>query len=537
MINKEKIQTLRLRRSRTAVILVALVAVGAVVLAVYAFKQKKDANNQTQLAEQKVAEALRQQQITLQQRMIADSNKEQAQQQRELALESEVKALQEKAIADSETRKAEQNRLEALKQQYFAQQQKQIAEEQTTIAKTNAQEAIKQQTIAEKQTNIATEEKQTSDKLKELAKSRGIANESVLLLNENQFDSSKNIALQAYQLNKLNNGPKQNNDIYNALHSNWIKSINYKNQSGIHKLPVHCITGMPDNDIIFTADESGMLYESIIKNNGLQKIASYTVKEEVRALSVSPEGNKLVAITASGNGFVFTVSSSDISLLNNFKFLGTGKAVAFTRNENFIVLSSKGIGKYLANNLADQIFLNHDGINAFAISKSGKFYIASGNEIKIYKDWDNLMHEASTTTLQFDSKVTSLAVDINEQYIAAGTYNGFVWINDLKTGISVWNKALHLSSVSDIKFTRIDNNEMQLASAGADQTIKLIDVKAILQKNFTEDIITLKGHASWIYALYYTPDGQWLFSTGEDNKVVAWKPTMNNLYKTLYNNK
>jgi WD40 repeat protein len=91
--------------------------------------------------------------------------------------------------------------------------------------------------------------------------------------------------------------------------------------------------------------------------------------------------------------------------------------------------------------------------------------------------------------------------------------------------------------VNDLKFAIVDNNKMQLASAGADQTIKLIDVKAILQKNYNEDVITLKGHDTWIYALYYTPDGLWLFSAGEDNKVIAWKPTMNNLYQTLYNSK
>jgi len=533
----KEIQKLRLSRARTAAILISVVAVGAIILAIYALNQKREANIQTMFARQKEAEALREKNNAIEQRISADSNREQALQQKEAAIENKLMALKQKAIADSESRKAELNRLEALRQQYLAQQQTLRAEEQAALAKTKEQEVIKQQELAAKQTSIALEEKQASGKLKELNNSRNLAHESILLLNENRIDSSKIKALQAYQLNQANDGPAQNNDIYNALNINWTKSIDNKNYSGIHKLPVHCIAGMPDYDIIFTADESGMLHESKISNNGLQKIASYDIKEEVRALSVSPDGNELVAITASGNGIVFKVSSSEIKLLNSFKFSGTGKAVAFDGKGNFIVLTTKGVGKYNIANTADEVFLNYDGINAFTISKSGRLYIATGNQVKIYKQWDDLAHNNSMAAQNFDSKVTSIAVDVGEQYMAAGTYNGFIWINDLRTNTSLWNKALHLSSVNDLKFAIVNNNKLQLASAGADQTIKLIDVKAILQRNYNEDIITLKGHDTWIYTVYYTPDGLWLFSAGEDNRIIAWKPTMNDLYKTLYNNK
>src|SRR5262249_36421314 len=150
---------------------------------------------------------------------------------------------------------------------------------------------------------------------------------------------------------------------------------------------------------------------------------------------------------------------------------------------NFIIVSSKGIGRYNAANAKDENFLNYDGISAFAIGKSGELYIASGNQVKIYTNWDDLAHNTSLAILNFDAKVTSVALDANEQYIAAGTYNGSIWINDLQTNNNVWNKALHLSSVNDLKFARVGNNELQLATASADQTIKLINVTAILQKD------------------------------------------------------
>ena len=160
-------------------------------------------------------------------------------------------------------------------------------------------------------------------------------------------------------------------------------------------------------------------------------------------------------------------------------------------------------------------------------------YIATGNQVKMYKNWDDLAHDSSTELSKFQSKVTCLAISNNEQYISAGTYNGSVWVMNLNDDSGIWYRALRLSGVNDLKFGTVDNNKLQLAVASADQTVRLIDVKDVLEKNNTENILTLRGHTKWVYALYYSPDGQWLFSTSEDNKVIAWKPTTYGLFLSL----
>jgi WD40 repeat protein len=537
MNSTDKSHKKSLLRIRTATVLLSLIALAALLLSVYALMQKKEADEQAKLAKKNITEALLQQKIALEQRNIADSNKEQALQQRELALESEKQALLQRKIADAETRKAEENRLEALKQQYLAEEQKLYAAQQTKIAETNAGEAKKQQGEAILQRSIANDQKQISGRLKELADSRKMAKEAVLMINERYFDSSKDKALQAYMINNVNDGPEQNSDIYDALNMNWIKSINNKNQFNFHGLPVHAVCGIPGSDIIFTADESGMLYESVIKNNGAQEIAFYAIKEEVRALAVSGAGNRLVALTTLGNGLLFKVSSAGISFLTGFKFTGAGKAVAFDAADNMILLSSKGMTKYSLNDLGNPVSVSNENISNFTISKSGTLYIASGNTVKIYNNWDALMSNSVAAVQKFDAKVLGIAVDNNEQYMAAGTYSGFVCITSVRNNAVLWSRALHLSSVNDLEFATVNGGKLQLSSAGADQTIKLIDVTAIIKRSSTEDILTLKGHSKWIYSLYYTQAGHWLCSAGEDNKVIAWKPTMNDLYKTLTENK
>jgi WD40 repeat protein len=99
------------------------------------------------------------------------------------------------------------------------------------------------------------------------------------------------------------------------------------------------------------------------------------------------------------------------------------------------------------------------------------------------------------------------------------------------------SQALHLSSVNDLRFSRIDGNRLQLASAGGDQLIKLIQVDAFLRNNDNEDVLTLRGHTKWIYCLYYSPGGKYLLSGSEDAKVIGWKTSMTDLYQTLNSKK
>ncbi|HRH59500.1 MAG TPA: hypothetical protein PL045_02970, partial [Chitinophagaceae bacterium] len=519
--------------SKIAILISAIIAIGAIVLAVYTFQQKTKADELAQLAMQKAREATEQQKIAVEQINKADSTQEQLIMQTETANENARIALQEKEKADSQAKIAKMNEQIAIIQKHEAEEQKANAERQRLIAEANAAEVVVQKKQVSEEKNKANIKTIESKQLKDLLGSRNIANESVLLLNENLVDSSRHKAMLAYQLNIQSQGPKQNNDIYNALNLNWTKSIGYKNQVRTHEVPVRCITGMPNSNIVFTADEGGTLYEWAAKNNGLEKVAAYSIKEEVRAIAISPDGSKLVAITFAGNGIVLKASASGISLLSNFKFPGFGKAIVFTDAQSFAILSSKGIGKYDLQNIAASMFVNREGINAFTMDAKGKFYTASGNTVSIYISWDDLMKGNAEADVKYDSRVTSMAVDAGRQYIAAGTYNGFVCLVSLKSKAVLWNRALHLSSVNDLKFS-MANNILQLASAGADQTIKIVDVKD-MQQNPQEDILSLKGHTKWIYALYYTPDGQWLLSAGGDNKVIAWKPTMDELYKALSN--
>ncbi|MBC7651660.1 MAG: hypothetical protein H7101_07925 [Deinococcales bacterium] len=251
-------------------------------------------------------------------------------------------------------------------------------------------------------------------------------------------------------------------------------------------------------------------------------------------LATSPDGSKLIVATALGNGFVMDISNAanTVKEISRFKFTGIAKGAAFVDNTHFYVLSNSEIKRYHfeANTLVGDMPITTDNINCIAVAKSGKIYTSYNNKIITYNSWADVNLKAAET-YNLASQIMSLTVDGTESYIAAGTYDGGVWLREIKTN-NTFTQSLHLSNVSDVKFSKLSDGKLQLATASADATIRLIDVKSALSKGI-EDIITLNGHNMWIYCLLYSADGKFLYSGSEDKRIFGWHTTTAGLYQTL----
>ncbi|MBC7721168.1 MAG: High-affnity carbon uptake protein Hat/HatR, partial [Pedobacter sp.] len=353
--HKEMMQKQRLKRARVAAIIISLVAVVGFLLSIYSFQQKNIATKQKLLAVQKSEEALKQQKIAQQQTKIAQQKSIEALEQKQLAEASKDEALAQKSIAEIQRMKAQQSEQKAKLQEAIAKGEKENAERQKLIADDNAKIAKEQSAIAQQQTTkaqtneqLAVKEKQVSSRLKDLAESRNMAYAALLLLNADKIAESKKMALDAYQLNVKNDGPKQNSNIYTALNVNWVKSSNNKNQSTFHSSPVRCMASKPNGSTVYTGDESGVLYIAKADNGTVTPSSKFDIKEDIRMLATSPDGSKLIVATALGNGFVMDISNvaNTVKEISRFKFTGIAKGAAFVDNTHFYVLSNSEIRRY-----------------------------------------------------------------------------------------------------------------------------------------------------------------------------------------------
>lgn len=544
--HKEKMQKKRLRRARVIAIFISCIALLAFLLAIYSFDQRNKANKQKLVAINKTQEAEKERKNALTQQKVAEENATEADKQKKAAEENAEEALKQKAEADKQKKAAEANAEEASKQKIIAEKQAQEADKQRKTAEENAAEANKQKKKAEiekieadKQRKTAEEQRKISNRLKELADARNLANLSMFKFRAGNKTESKNLAIQAFELNKENNGPKQVSEIYAALHSNWTDAINHKNQASYHSYPVKCITGKPEGNIVFTADESGVIYtakaeEGIIKPLG----NSINIKEDVRAMIVSQDASKLIVATASGKGFIFEISKSNtLTKQAEFSFLGIAKNIASINKNNFIVLSDKEITKVsLENTILKQEKKSRTDLTALVVgNKSGKIYTAGNNKFFIYNSYEDLINNKAAQSYTLPSKAVSIDVSADESFIAAGTYDGSIWIKENNTTATPSIHALQKSRVNSVKFNKLNSGIWQVAAASADHTIKLLDVQQALLQKPTEDIITLieEGHTKWVYDLWYSNDGKHLYSCGEDKKIIGWKKTMEDLYKAI----
>lgn len=536
--HKEDMQRQRLRTTRRVSVVVSIVAFVAFLLAIFAFGKKNEATEAQKQANIKKEEALKE-------KKRADENKE--------------IALHEKAIALAAEDSAKKSAAYALLQKEYAEGQKKLAEQQKGIATSKSIEALRQKLqadsakldamrneqiarenaeLAKANEEIAKKQKDTSASLKDLAEARNIANQAIMLYNEGRYNESMIKARKAYELNKNAHefnkkyaGYYQNQDIYQALNVNWAHTV--KNISYQHNAPIRAITGIPGTSFIFSGDESGLLLSSYCENGLLKPTSKVQTRADIRALALSPDSRYLLAVLPD-SALLYTVNADkSLTRFTKVTFPGKGKRGAFLDNGHWVVLSSNGITRFQVTNSVqpstDSLAIN--GGSALTVTKNGHIYIASGRSISEYSGW-NSIRQSPKTTFALKSSITSLTADESGDHLAAGTYDGTVWIKPLKTAAAPAILKIHRSSVNELRFSSDADGNLQLASASGDKMIKLMNVNSVLGAN-NEEIITLNGHSSWVYSIYYVPGGRYLFSGSEDRFVIGWNTTMSGLYKTL----
>jgi WD40 repeat protein len=324
------------------------------------------------------------------------------------------------------------------------------------------------------------------------------------------------------------------------LNLNWEKSINNKNKFLVHKYPVRAITGNANSDIVVSADEAGMVIISRSVDGVLQPITNFSVKGEIRHLHLSPSGQKLLVLTAKEGGFLygFDVQKKAFPLLSIFGYEGIGKSAFFLNELETLVLTSGGLIRLGIESNAFKVkeFIKGSFYGSMINGRSGKIYISNENKINVYNSVNNIS-KSPDYSYSIKGQITSLAIDYAEEYLAAGSSDGIIWITNISSKSKPISLALHQSSISDLKFGKLMDNRLLLASAGKDQTVKLIDVKANFSSNTSENVLILKGHNLWVYALHFLSDGKYLFSVSEDQNIIGWIPSMADIQKLLKKSK
>jgi WD40 repeat protein len=533
ILRKEELQKRRLRQARRILIFISLFSIVVIILAILAFDAKQKAN----IAKEN---AIKQESIAKEQTKKAKAAELVAKEQKELADQSKDAALKAKEEADIQRKNAEEQTVLAQAAEKDAKNQKSLADISKDEALNSKAEADKQRDIAKSNLSEAIKERKESNRLKELAEARTLAYQSTLKFNENKFQESIDKAVLAFEKNEENKGPQQNSDVYNALSLNWSKSVNNNNILQSHKFPIRALITKPKTNIVISGDESGTIIVSKVNEGVLEPISNFSVKTEIRAICISPNGQYLMIISAKGMAYLYGFDESRklYPAIATFTYNGIGKAVSFINNDELLIVTSTGVQKLNINknNINVMETLNDKGYNGLAIGQTtGNIYISKANVIDVYEKGQSIT-QSPKQHFVLNNTITSIDVNTNETLIAAGSTDGSIWIKECNTNNKPTTITIHQSSVNDLKFGKQQGDRLQLASASADNYVKLIDVNAILSGRNNEDVYSLKGHNQWVYKLCFLSSGKYLLSSSEDQRLISWVPTMSDLLSGIKKN-
>ena len=531
---KEKQQKLRMRRARIFAIVLGLASLLTLFAAIWAYKEKQkadanaiEANVQRQNAETQQEKAEEATEEAIKERKKAELERERAESEKE-------RAEKEKERADEQRDLAKLHEKQAVAQTQLAVKEKKRAERQTEIADSNKQVADLQRAMAERN-------QQEALRRKALAESRNLAFDARKALIDNQVKKAKALALEAYNLNKDNGGPGQNNDIYQALHEV------YRHKKGSDLVyfeqgaPLKCISRSPQGDQFVTGDEVGSIHLLSVKDDALsgEELTAVKIKSGIRALSFSNDGKSVLVATF--DQWLYRIDLGSKTVTQALKLETLPQYIAPVAENAYVLAGSNQLSIITDNQgkLSTTVSTRLSGITAAHFS-NGVLAIAQKEKLSLFQIPEN---EIATSDLF--SKVSDLSIPsgiISSLYVSStgdevliGTEGGRLYRAGTANAKILGPYTEHKSGITAIESGSAREMDF-IASSGLDKKAMILPAIYLsnsLRVEGENEPIELIGHDKWVMGCSLSHGSEYLITISDDRKVRLWFTNMDDLAKKV----
>jgi WD40 repeat protein len=507
-------------RRRRQNVLISAAAIIITVLSFFTFwalKEKGNAIDQRQLADEQKNTALRA-------KAAADSARLEAFNSRNLAVE-------QRNIADDQRKRAEGNAIEAFRQRIIALEQTDSAKIARVRADKNAEIANEEKFKAEQERSKAIIAEGKSRQLSFLSTAQNLALKSSGIEKDPELIGL--LAVQAFNFNTKNKGRPEDPIIYEALNKAFL-SLDSSRHTVFKGSPneIRVLRGK-DNGLLLSADLDGQIRTWTpdgIDNN----IYTLPFKSPINFIGSNSTGEKIITQHDNNDLFLWDTKSADIKNLTYQELKGHSgfvRAIAFFRDE-----------KYLATAGRDSSVIIWD-LNEQSASKMNTIKTSSGVRAMVFCSTDTLIfarddgsiilwnvkqNEITTLYTSIIDKPLCLAWNDNKKILAAGCSNGSLLLFELVHNKSA-QPAKFIVHTAGIDLITFNSDFSLLATSSWDKTIKFYNYHEFFElENAVGGAEHLRNLNNRIRSLIFTRDNK-LVAGFSDKSIRIWETSSEKL--------
>ena len=454
--NKERIQRKRLRRSQVINTVLGLTVLISLVMLVFAFYQKQQADKQS-------LQAMLNEDLAQKSAGEAQQSKIFAQEQSLQANISGQRALRQKKIAEQSAEEAEKARVEAELSRMLAERKSLEAEHSRVMTELQKDTALMQRTRAE-----MSEESFKKLRMISIAKS--------LALKSTQIDDRQLqtiMAVLAFKLNHENGGYGNDNDIYNGLFRALKSMDNDHFEAFNSKMSDVRSTALGDNRYLFSTGNEGIIYEWDITSENPERLSLLTSPTYLKKISATPEGKVVAGITAGNKAFSYSRESKIVKEIT-FSAAHLYHLEVINEHTLFVSASDNKIYKIGENNIAEPfIDLKQKAFSfKYQTAKKQLFVATEAGKVEVYSAETGRFIE--TVFNNPDIIIHSLALSGDGSRMAVGDHVGNLKVLSFDRAMNMQTE-FHLTGHNNRIVTEIIFNEplSQLVSASTDGTVRI----------------------------------------------------------------
>ena len=244
-------------------------------------------------------------------------------------------------------------------------------------------------------------------------------------------------------------------------------------------------------------------------------------------IAFSPDGNTIAICSGWTNKTVqlWDVAAGTLKAnlhghtdsVHNIAFSPDSRTLASGSDDRTVILWDIATSSYKKTLIA-----HTDDIVGLAFSPDGRT-LASGSSDGTIVLWDANNLLPRTTITEHITWIEAIDFSPDGRTIVSGGYDKLVRLWDTSSGKNINNFAGHIAPVESVAFSA-DGDTIASGSSyitenfwfADDYTVRLWDVVSGTQESI------LFGHERQVYFVDYSPDGRYLISCGNDEKVILW---------------